>query len=156
MDAAADKVIEISANLDDATGEVLGEALARLIDEGALDAWTLAIGMKRNRPGTMISLLCRAEDRDRLARRLMELTGTFGLRYRPWDRLVLERRHETVETAFGSIRIKVGSIDGRIITAKPEFADAEQLAGRQGVPVRRVIDAARSAAVALLAENNGH
>jgi hypothetical protein len=150
MEAAAEKVFEISANLDDASGEVLGEALSRLIDEGALDAWTTPIGMKRNRPGVTLSLLCCIEDRDRLARRLIELTGTFGVRYRAWDRLVLARRHETVETKFGSIRVKVGSIEGRVVTAKPEFADARQLAEKHGVPVRCVLDAARAARMALL------
>lgn len=136
-------VFEIVANLDDASGEVIGAAVESLLAEGALDAWTTAIGMKKDRPGVMVSLLCKAEDRDRLARRLIELTGSFGVRFREWDRLVLDRRHETAQTPYGPIRLKVGSLDGRVVASKPEFEDVLRAAQSHGIPVRQVLDSAR-------------
>lgn len=141
MDQALTQVVEIAANVDDVSGELIGSAAEVLLAEGALDVWTTPIGMKKNRPGVMISLLCKPEDRERFARRLMELTGTFGVRHRIWDRLVLERRHEAVRTEYGVIRVKVGTLDGQTIATKPEFEDVRAAAERHGVSARRVLDA---------------
>lgn len=145
MDQAPQQVIEIAANLDDVTGEVIGMAIDTLLAEGALDAWATPIGMKKSRPGVMVTLLAAIEDRDRIARRLMELTGTFGVRFRPWERLVLDRRHEIVHTEFGSVRIKVGTLDGQVISSKPEFGDVRKAAEARGVTVRRVLEAVAKA-----------
>ncbi len=144
-DHAPQTVIEIAVNLDDATGELVGETIAALIDAGALDAWAVPIVMKKGRPGVTLSLLCRAADREAMARRLIARTGSFGVRYRTWDRLVLERRHETVETAFGPLPVKVGRLNGRDLTAKVEFEDARRAAQQCQVPTRRVLDSARAA-----------
>lgn len=145
MDESVRQVVEVAANVDDVTGEVAGHAIAQLLDDGALDAWATPITMKKGRPALTIALLAVAEDRDRLARRLIELTGSFGVRYRPWDRLVLDRRHQTVQTTFGPVRVKVGSLGGDDVAAKVEFDDAAALADSAGVPVRVVIDAANAA-----------
>jgi len=142
---SAAQVVEIAVNLDDLSGEVIAAAADALRGDGALDVWTTPITMKHGRPGVCLSLLCREADRERLARRVVERTGSFGLRYRTWDRLELDRRHETVATDFGEVRIKVGSLDGRDVTAKVEFADAADLARRHDVSPRRVIQAAMCA-----------
>ena len=139
MDQAAEQVVEIVANVDDATGEVIGVAVETLLAEGALDVWTTPITMKKNRPGVMVSLLCAEREKDRLSRRLIELTGSFGVRYRTWDRLVLRRHHETVQTPYGPIRIKVGTLDGQAIVRKPEFADLRSAAESHGVSIRQVL-----------------
>jgi pyridinium-3,5-bisthiocarboxylic acid mononucleotide nickel chelatase len=141
MTASATQVVEIAANLDDVSGELIAAAVETLLAEGALDAWTTAIGMKKNRPGVMVNLLCKPADRDRLARRLLELTGSFGVRFREWERLVLERRHQTVDTPYGPIRLKVGSLDGQGVTCKPEFEDVRAAAESHGVSPRQVIAA---------------
>ncbi len=143
------EVTEIAVNLDDVTGEVVGDAVRTLLQAGALDVWTTAIQMKKQRPGVMLSLLCGADRRDEFARLLIELTGSFGVRFRDWGRLVLDRRHVTVETRYGKVRIKVGELDGKIVVARPEFDDVKHLAQEAGVPVRDVMDAAASAAYAL-------
>lgn len=153
MEQALTQVVEISTNLDDVTGEVVGAAIATLLDAGALDAWTTPIGMKGGRPGIQLSVLCDPAKRDVTAEQMLDLTGAFGVRYRTWDRLVLERRHETVNTRFGEIRIKVGSLHGRVITAKPEFGDVATVAGQKGVSVREAISAARAAADEWLADS---
>jgi len=146
----AAEVCEIAVNLDDVSGEVVGHALDALLEAGALDAWTTPITMKKQRPGVCLSLLCRPEQRDRLARKVIELTGSFGVRYRRWDRLVLARRFDKVQTALGPVRLKFGLLDGRVISAKPEYDDAAALAEANGVPVRYVLDEARALAQALL------
>ena len=139
-------VTEIVVNLDDVTGELIGDAQRELLLAGALDVWVTAIQMKKNRPGVVLSLLCEASKRDALAGLVMELTGSFGVRYRAWDRVVLERRHVTVETAYGKVRVKVGELDGRVVVARPEFEDVKHLAQESGAVTRDVMDAAMAAA----------
>lgn len=146
MTAAPTEVIEIAANVDDASGEVIGAAVDALLEAGALDVWTAPIGMKKNRPAVCLSLLCEPDQRDALARRVIELTGSFGVRYRAWSRLVVDRRHETVNTRYGPVRIKVGRLDGRDAVRKVEFDDARRAAEAAGVSVGAVIDAAKAAA----------
>ena len=121
-------VTEIVVNLDDLTGEVIGEAQRELLRAGALDVWTTAIQMKKQRPGVQLSLLCESAKRDEMAKLVIELTGSFGVRFRDWGRLVLDRRHVKVETRFGKVRIKVGELDGKVVVARPEFDDAKHLA----------------------------
>ena len=141
-------VTEIAVNLDDVTGEVISEAQQALLAAGALDVWTTGIQMKKGRPGVMLSLLCENAKRDELARLVIELTGSFGVRFRDWGRLVLDRRHVSVDTRFGAVRIKVGDLDGRIVVAHPEFEEVKKLADQTGASVRDVMDAAQSSAQA--------
>ncbi|MHB1158047.1 MAG: nickel pincer cofactor biosynthesis protein LarC2 [Phycisphaerales bacterium] len=142
MNRSEQQVIEIVANLDDATGEVIGHAVEALLAAGALDCWTTPIMMKKRRPGVQLSVLVPPEVCDAMARRVIELTGSFGVRYRGWDRLVLDRRHETVCTPFGEVRVKIGSLDGREVVRKVEFDDAAKAAAKHGAPLRTVIEAA--------------
>ncbi len=149
MEQPPTEVVELAANLDDAPGELIGAAAATLLEEGALDVWTTPITMKKGRPGVMVSLLCEVGVRERMAKRLIELTGTFGVRHRTWQRTVLERRHQTVRTDYGAVRVKIGSLNGEDLVVKPEFDDAEMAAKRHGVTVMRVMDAARAAAAGM-------
>ncbi len=148
-------VTEIVVNLDDVTGELIGEAQRKLMQAGALDVWTTPIQMKKQRPAVSLSLLCEPQKRDELARLVIELTGSFGVRYRQWDRLILDRRHVSVETRFGKMRIKIGELDGKVVVARPEFDDAKRLAQEAGVTVREVMDAAQAAAAELSSGGRG-
>lgn len=152
--AAPVEVAELCVNLDDISAEIIGQAQQTLLDEGALDVWTTAIGMKKQRPGVMLSLLCPLERQADFARRMMELTGSFGVRHRLWQRTVLQRRHVTVETIFGFARLKVGSLAGRVVVAKPEYDDVLALAKRAGQPLRVAMQAAEAAASQWLAEQD--
>jgi len=143
------EVTEIVVNLDDVTGELVGDAVRTLMAAGALDVWTSAIQMKKGRPGVMLSLLCEQKKQDEMARLVIELTGSFGVRFRDWGRLILDRRHVTVDTAYGKVRVKVGELDGKVVVARPEFEAVKHLAQETGVSVRLVSDAAQSAAQAL-------
>jgi len=145
MHETPEQVVELVANVDDVTGEQAAAAIQSLLDAGALDAWAAPITMKKGRPALMVSVLCHEVDRSALTALLIETTGTFGVRYRMWERTTLDRRHEAVMTAFGDVRVKVGSLDGRDVAAKCEYDDAAKAAADHGVPVRRVIEAALAA-----------
>jgi len=142
-------VTEIVVNLDDVTGELIGDVQRELLAAGALDVWASAIQMKKGRPGVMLSLLCETDRRDVFAKLVIELTGSFGVRYRDWGRLVLDRRHVSVDISFGKVRVKVGELDGKIVVAQPEFEDVKRLAHEAGATAREVMEAARAAARAL-------
>jgi uncharacterized protein (DUF111 family) len=144
-DRCPTEVWEIAVNLDDVSGEIIGDAVPRLLEAGALDVWTTPIQMKKQRPGVMLGLLCASEQRDALARLVIELTGSFGVRFRPWERLVLQRRFVTLTTALGDVRVKVGALDGREVVAAPEYESVRQLAQRAGVSLRQAMLTAQAA-----------
>ncbi len=145
-DTTPTEVCEVVVNLDDATGEVIGDAAEALLAAGALDVWTTAIMMKKGRPGVMLSVLCPEADREPTARRVLRLTGGFGVRYRTWDRTVLDRRFAEVDTPLGPVTVKVGSLDGATVAVQPEFKSVRQLAGASGVTVREAMQHADAAA----------
>ncbi len=144
-DASADTVVQLSANLDDCTGEIVGVTLNRLLTYGALDAWAVPITMKKSRPAWMLCALCSPSDADALERILFEETTTFGVRRCTMGRSRLQRSHENVETPYGPVRVKIGKRDGAILTAAPEFEDCLSAAESHHVSVREVMDAARLA-----------
>ena len=138
-------VTEICTQVDDISGEIIGDLTSQLLAAGALDVWLSPIVMKKGRPGTQISLLCQAEDCERLAELLLSLSGSFGCRFRSWQRMELERDWQEVATEFGKVRIKQGRREGRLICHKPEFSDCQNLAEQAKVPTIKVWQAAISA-----------
>jgi uncharacterized protein (DUF111 family) len=149
------QVVEIAVNLDDVTGQALGHAQQALLGAGAVDVWTTPIFMKKQRPGVMLCLLCAADDAQRLADEVLALTGSFGVRMRLWDRRVLERRHESVATRYGQVRLKIGSRAGKAMVARTEYEDVRQLAEAANVPLREVMAAADAAADQWLVSQRG-
>ena len=137
-----DTVIELAANVDDCTGEVLGAAIEKLIAAGCLDAWASPVFTKKSRPAWLLCALCNPADQAQTQRIIFTETTTLGIRRREVSRAKLTRSIETVETAFGPIRVKLGWLDGRAITASPEFADCQASADAHHVAVREVISAA--------------
>lgn len=131
----------LECNLDDTTAEVIGHVTRRLLDAGALDVFTTAVTMKKQRPGTLLTTLCKPGDRQALITLILEETTTFGVREYTVRRTTLGREHKTVPTRYGRIRIKLGILAGRVITQSPEFEDCATAARRHRVPVRRVMDA---------------
>ncbi len=140
-----DEVVLLEANLDDATGEEIGHAVERLFDAGALDVFTTPIQMKKGRPGVLLSVLAPIEREAGCEAIVLRDTSTFGLRRMLCTRRKLERRHETVATAFGDVRIKLGLRGQDIVKAAPEYDDCAAAARRAGVPLRSVMDAALEA-----------
>lgn len=145
-----DTVARLETNLDDCTAEILGEVMTRLFAAGALDVWHTAIHMKKNRPGTMLSVLCEEADTELLADIIFAETTAFGLRMDTVRRLKLDREFRTVATPFGEITIKLGLRSGKIIQCAPEFESCRAAAERAGVAVRTVFGAAMEAGRSLL------
>jgi uncharacterized protein (TIGR00299 family) protein len=120
-------VAELSCNLDDMTGEDIGYALQVLLDAGALDVWTTPIGMKKCRPGVLLSCLCAVADADKFSALLLRHTSTLGVRKALLERITLPRRVETVHTPLGDVRVKISEGLG-ITKCKPEFDDLARIA----------------------------
>ena len=145
LEGPAGALTLLEANVDDATGEILGAAVESLLAAGALDAWLEPIVMKRGRGAYKICALVQNSDGDRLSRRLMRETGALGVRHLNAGRTVAERRHVVVELPYGRCRVKVGSLDGEDFVIAPEFADASRLAAETGMPLPKVYSDARNA-----------
>ena len=134
---SGDRVLELRCNLDDMTGEELGFAQERLMEAGALDVFTTAIGMKKGRPGILLTLLCREEDREKMVQCLFRHTTTLGIRENLCQRHTLTRRMEQVQTPWGPVRRKVSTGEG-IRREKYEYEDLARLAKEHGISLREV------------------
>jgi len=128
----------LEANVDDLSPQVLGYAMERLIEEGALDVSFSPVFMKKNRPGTLLRVIARPEDQEKLAAVLFAETSTLGLRILPAERRVQARRTVEVETRYGAVRVKVSG-DGAYA---PEYEDCRRLARERGVPLKEILNEA--------------
>ena len=147
-----DTVTRLACNLDDATGETLAYVQENLLAAGALDVWFAPIQMKKNRPATMLSVLCRPEDAPDLAALILRETPTLGVRYHAESRFKAGREVRRVETPWGTVRVKLKLLEGQVISASPEYEDCAALAREAGVPLAEVMAAARAAAWTILPE----
>jgi pyridinium-3,5-bisthiocarboxylic acid mononucleotide nickel chelatase len=145
LEGVAEGVELLEANVDDAPGELLGAAVEKLLEAGALDAWLEPIFMKKGRGAYKVCTLAESPERERLARLLMRETGALGVRHLRVERTVAERRLVEVELPYGRCRVKVGSIDGEDFVAAPEYTDAVRLARENGLSLPRVYADARAA-----------
>ncbi|MFA5238514.1 MAG: nickel pincer cofactor biosynthesis protein LarC [Phycisphaerae bacterium] len=143
--ANTDSVCLLETNIDDATGELIGYVMEKLFKEGALDVFTTPINMKHSRPAEKISVICKIEDIHKAEQVLFEEGLTFGIRRQILQRSKLARAFVTVQTEFGEIKIKTGSLGGKIVNAKPEFSDCVSAAQKHNVAVKAVLDAAIAA-----------
>jgi len=150
--AVADSVWLLEANLDDATGETIGAAAEAVLAAGALDVWLIPVTMKKGRPGVVLACLADDDRREAVENVVFRETTTFGIRRQRVERSKLVREHVAVETAFGTVRVKVGrrrasggGEERAVVTASPEYEDCLHLAREAGVAVREVAEAARAA-----------
>ncbi len=140
--ASTDRIAVLEANLDDLNPQVLGYAMERLLAEGGLDVFSVPVQMKKNRPGTLITVLAKPEDADRLTKIMFAETTTLGVRRRDEARQVLVRRWETVETSWGPVRIKIANLNGTVSNYAPEFEDCRRIATEHHVPLKTVMQEA--------------
>jgi len=133
--AASDDVIELCCNIDDMTGEAIGYAFDKLFAAGALDVYTIPIGMKKSRPGHLLHVICREAEKDALVRALFAHTTTIGIRENRFRRYTLDRRIETIETADGPVRRKCSTGYG-VSREKFEHDDLARIADAQGLSLR--------------------
>lgn len=138
-----EEISVIEANLDDMNPQIYGYFLEKALAAGALDVYTTPVQMKKSRPGTLLTLLCKPQDAMALTSLIFAETTTFGVRTYAAHRRVLPREWVTVHTQFGDVRMKVARLNGHIRHAAPEFEDCKKLAEEKHVPLHQVMDAAK-------------
>jgi len=149
VSASADELPEtdwvsvLECNIDNMTGELLGDLLERLLAEGALDVSYLPLQMKKNRPAVMLTLICQIEDTERLAEFVLAETSTLGVRVRQVQRRKAQRSQERIITPLGPLLVKVKRLGTRVISAAPEYEDCRRLALARQVSLEEVYELAR-------------
>ena len=138
-EGSRETVSELLCNIDDMTAEALGFAMDRLFEEGALEVYTLPAGMKKSRPGTLLSVMCKEADKDKLLRLLFQHTTTLGVRENRSQRYTLDRHVETVQTKYGPVRKKVATGYG-VAREKYEYEDLAAIARQQGLSIAQVLE----------------
>lgn len=136
---SAGHILELACNLDDMTPEAVGFAMEQLFAAGALDVYTTPIGMKKNRPGVLLTCMCREDDREAMLRTIFRHTSTLGVRVSVCDRYTLSRRQYAVQTPDGEIRVKESSGWG-VLRRKAEFEDLARIARQTGKSIAEVLD----------------
>ena len=137
-----DQAWVVETNLDDVSGEVIGYCTTKLLEAGALDVYTTAVTMKKNRPGVVLTVLCQAPALDKIERIVFRETGTLGVRRWPVSRHKLERKPHEVTTEWGPVAGKLGWVAGQPPSFSPEFEACRQIAERHNVPLKTVYEAA--------------
>ena len=144
-DWQTDTVAVLEANLDDLNPEILGHFVEKALAAGALDVFYTPVQMKKNRPGSLLTVLCAETEADRFCELILRETSTFGVRRHLTERRKLMRESATVKTPYGEIQVKFGKLDGKIIQAAPEFESCKKLAEQSKVPLKQIYDAAKEA-----------
>ena len=137
VEAEAEQILELRCNLDDMTAEEIGYVQEKLFELGALDVYTVSIGMKKNRPAVLLTCMCYAAERDVLVRCLFRHTTTLGIRESVCRRYRLSRSMETADTPYGTVRIKRSEGYG-VCRDKPEYEDLARIASEQDLSLREV------------------
>ncbi len=138
----SETVTVLEANLDDLNPQVFGYVMDRLLEEGALDAFGMPVQMKKNRPGMLLTVLCKPEDAGKLTQLIFTETTTLGVRRRDEVRQALARRWENVRTQWGEVRIKIASMNGTVTNYAPEYEDCRRIAAEHHVPLKAVLQEA--------------
>ena len=142
LDTHSGTIRVLEANLDDMNPQIFGYLLGKALAAGALDVFATPVQMKKNRPGTLVTVLCKPEDENMFQHMLFAETTTLGVRSHLVERRAVPREFLTVNTRFGDVRIKVARIDGGIQHAAPEFDDCRKLAEEKNVPLHEVMEQA--------------
>ena len=145
LDWETDSVAVVETNLDDINAELLGAFVEKALRAGALDVFHTPVQMKKNRPGVLLTVLCAANDADKFSELVLRETTAFGVRRTVAERRKLKREMRDVKTSFGKVAVKLGTLNGKVIQASPEFESCRAVAERAKVTTREVYDAARKA-----------
>ena len=137
-------IMQVETTVDDMQPQLWEAVMERLFDSGALDVYLTPVVMKKSRPGTVLTALCTPDKVTELSRVLFEESSTIGVRWTAYQRERLAREMVTITTAYGPIAFKVSRLEGRVVTATPEFDEVRQIARAKGLPVREVLDLARA------------
>jgi pyridinium-3,5-bisthiocarboxylic acid mononucleotide nickel chelatase len=142
---SADVVWRVETNIDDMNPELMGHVFERLFAEGALDVFAMPVQMKKGRPATQLVVLCTSYQKEALERVMFAETTTFGVREMLCHRRKLTRKLVKVKTELGELVVKVGSFEGRVCTAAPEYERCREIAIERGIPLKEVYARAEEA-----------
>jgi hypothetical protein len=137
-----EEITVLEANIDDMTPQVFGYVMEQTLASGALDAFGIPVQMKKSRPGMLLTVLCRTEDSQHLTKLILSETTTLGVRMRREIRAALTRRHMSVTTKWGEVRMKLANLNGSISNYAPEYEDCTRIAKEQKVPLKTVMQEA--------------
>jgi uncharacterized protein (TIGR00299 family) protein len=132
----------IETNLDDMSPQIYGYFVEKALAAGALDVFSTAVQMKKNRPGVLLTILCEPAHTAKMMDLVFRETTTIGVRTYDMRRKILDREMVRVETQFGEVRMKVSRMNGSVLNATPEYDDCQRLAAEKGIPLKQVIAAA--------------
>ncbi len=152
-EADVDWVTVISSNIDNMSGELLGGLMERLFAVGALDVSYTPMQMKKNRPATMIMVICPPEKGNALARVLLSETTTLGVRVEQVQRLKAQRTQQQIDTPLGPMLVKVKRLGTRVISAAPEYEECQRIALEQNIPLVEVYTVAQNWIASTIIEN---
>lgn len=140
-ESEAQQVLELKCNIDDMTAEEIGYATEQLLKLGAVDVFTVPIGMKKNRPGTLLSCICKTSDKETMVNAIFRYTSTIGIRQNICERYILDRTENTVKTKYGDVRVKQSEGYG-VKRVKAEYDNVARIADELGISInetRRLI-----------------
>ena len=138
----SDKVVLVETNIDDMNPEFYDHIMEQLFSAGALDVFYTSVMMKKNRPAVKISVLVSPIKREAVSRTLLTETSTFGIRFSEVDRIILDRQLIEVQTPYGKVAVKVGSMAGQMMHFSPEYENCKQIARKKKIPVKTIYDTA--------------
>ncbi len=138
----SEEIAILEANVDDMTPQIFGYVMERALAAGALDVFGTAVQMKKNRPGMLLTVLCRPEDSRQLTKLIFAETTTLGVRMREENRATLARRQVNIQTKWGEVRMKLANLNGSVSNYAPEYEDCRRIAEQQSVPLKAVMQEA--------------
>ncbi len=121
------------------SSEIYSYLYEKILKDGALDVYTESIYMKKNRPATKLSILCKKSDLEKFIDLLLIETTTFGVRYHEYNRKILTRKFTEIDTPYGLVNVKLGYYDGKIIKATPEYEDCKKIANKHEIPLNQLL-----------------
>lgn len=139
-----ERLMIVETNIDDMSPQIYGHVMEQALASGALDCYFTPVQMKKNRPGVLVSILCRPSEREAMCELLLAETTTLGVRFYEVMRRALERETVSVETEFGAIDVKVARLNGRVVKEMPEYEQCRAAAERAKVTLQAVERAARA------------
>ena len=142
LQVPVEEIAILEANVDDMTPQVFGYVMEQALAAGALDVFGTAVQMKKNRPGMLLTVLCRPDDNARITRLIFAETTTLGVRMRQEKRATLRRRHLAIQTKWGEVRMKLANLNGSVSNYAPEYEDCRRIAEQQRVPLKAVMQEA--------------
>jgi uncharacterized protein (TIGR00299 family) protein len=138
QDHSVHRVVVLECEIDDMNPQIFGALMEQLYAAGALEVFYAAVQMKKNRPGTLMTIVARPDQRESMTDIVFRESTTIGVRYQELSRVCLDREMVSVETAVGPVRFKVARRDGRVLNAQPEFDDLAKLSRERGIPIKDV------------------